>query len=224
MAEGPLYHPIVVVGIACSLQLTLAEHILVVASSWPSSGSLASSSWLGSHAAHGLGRESQRWHHGWDHTRSASKRRWAAGSSLSGLRMANLRHRGGQGLMPLVAGVDAAASLLLSPLQWSCPPSPYAPQRQEDSKHNGAKEGAWHSLSASAVAGVVCWQMLVMCRVGLQAFVAAVGKYQQWRRSRICVIYEYGFKKKQLSRVRLLIGQAWETSFHLISYQFSSLH
>jgi len=129
LAEGPLYHPIVVVGIACGLQLTLAEHILAVASSWPSSGSLTSSSWLGSHAAHGLGRESQRRHHGWDHTQSTSERRWAAGSSLSGLHMANLRHRGGQGLMPLVAGVNAAASLLLSPLQWSCPPSPYAPQR-----------------------------------------------------------------------------------------------
>jgi len=127
LAEGPLYHPIVVVGIACGLQLTLVEHILVAASSWPSSGSLASSSWLGSHAAHGLGRESQRRRHGWDHTRSASEQWWAAGSSLSGSCVANLRHRGGQGLMPLVAGVDAAVSLLLSPLQWSCPPSLYAP-------------------------------------------------------------------------------------------------
>ncbi len=91
LAEGPLYHPIVVVGIACGLQLTLAEGILAAASSWPSSGSLASSSWLGSHAAHGLGRESQRPRHGWDHTRSASERRRAAGSSLSGSRAANLK-------------------------------------------------------------------------------------------------------------------------------------
>ncbi len=224
LVEGPLYHPIVVVGIACSLQLTLAECILAVASSWPSSGSLALSSWLGSYAAHGLGRESQQWCHGWDHMRSTSERRQAAGSSLSGSCMANLRHRGGQGLMPLVAGVNAAASSLLSPLQWSCPPSPYAPRRREDGKHDSAKEGAWHSLSASAVAGVVCWRMPVMCRLRLQAFVAAVGKYQQWGRSCICAIYEYGFKKKQLSRIRLLIGQVWETSFRLISYQFSSLH
>ena len=224
LAEGPLYHPIVVVGIACGLQLTLAERILAAASSWPSSGSLASSSWLGSHAAHGLGRESQRRRHGWDHTRSASERRRAAGSSLSGSCVANLRHRGGQGLMPLVAGVDAAALLLLSPLQWSCLPSPYAPRRREDGEHDGAKEGAWRSSSASAVAGVVCWRMPVMCRLRLQAFVAAVGKYQQWGRSRICAIYEYGFKKKQLSRVHLLIGRVWETSFRLISYQFSLLH
>jgi len=126
--------------------------------------------------------------------------------------------------MPLVAGVDAAVSLLLSPLQWSCLPSPYAPRWQEDGEHDSAKEGAWCSSSASAVAGVVCWQMLVMCRLGLQAFVAAVGKYQQWGRSCICAIYEYGFKKKQLSCIHLLIGQVWETSFHLISYQFSSLH
>jgi len=111
------------------LQLTLAEGILVVASSWPSLGSLTSSSWLGSHAAHGLGRESQQRRHGWDHMRSASERRWAAGSLLSGSRAANLKAswRGGQGLMPLVAGIDAAVSSLLSSLQWSCPPSPYAP-------------------------------------------------------------------------------------------------
>jgi len=55
------------------LQLTLAEGILAAASSWPSLGSLTLSSWLGSHAAHSLGRESQRWHHGWDHTQSASE-------------------------------------------------------------------------------------------------------------------------------------------------------
>ncbi len=34
--------------------------------------------------------------------------------------------------MPLVAGVDAAALLLLLPLQWSCLPSLYAPRWQED--------------------------------------------------------------------------------------------
>src|SRR6266702_2409182 len=102
---------------------------LAAASSWPSLGSLASSSWLGSHAAHGLGRESQRPRHGWDHMRSASERRRAAGSLLSGSRAANLKAswRGGQGLMPLVAGIDAAVSSLLSSLQWSCLPSPYAP-------------------------------------------------------------------------------------------------
>ncbi len=129
LVEGLLYHPIVVVGIACGLQLTLAEHILMVASSWLSSGSLALLLWLGSHAAHGLGRESQRWRHGWDHMWSTSERWQVAGSSLSGSCLANLRHCGGQGLMPLVAGVDAAALSLLSPLQWSCPPSPYAPQQ-----------------------------------------------------------------------------------------------
>ncbi len=73
LAEGPLYHPIVMVRITCGLQLTLVERILVVALSWPSLESLALSLWLGSHAAHSLGRESQRWHHGWDHTQSASE-------------------------------------------------------------------------------------------------------------------------------------------------------
>src|SRR6266702_8612159 len=79
--------------------------------------------------------------------------------------------------MWLVASVDAAASSLLSSLQWSCLPSPYAPQRQEDGEHDGANKGAWRSSSASAVAGVVCWRMSVMCRSELHAFVAAVGKY-----------------------------------------------
>ena len=129
LVEGPLYHPIVVVGIACGLQLTLAEGILAVASSWLSSGSLALSSWLGSHAAHSLGRESQQPRHSWDHMRSASEQRRAAGSLLSGSHVANLKASwcGGQGLMPLVGGIDTAVSLLLSSLQWSCLPSPYAP-------------------------------------------------------------------------------------------------
>jgi len=111
------------------LQLTLAEGILAAASSWPSLGSLALSSWLGSHAAHGLGRESQRPRHGWDHMWSTSERWRAVGSLLSGSHMANLKASwcGGQGLMPLVAGIDAAVSSLLSSLQWSCLPSPYAP-------------------------------------------------------------------------------------------------
>ncbi len=201
LVEGPLYHPIVVVGIACSLQLTLAERILAAASSWPSLGSLASSSWLGSHAAHGLGRESQRPRHGWDHMRSASERRRAAGSLLSGSRAANLKAswRGGQGLMPLVAGIDAAVSSLLSSLQWSCPPSPYAPRQREDGKHDGANEGAWHSSSASAVAGVVCWRMSMM-RSGLQAFVAAVGKYHTGGEVAYVRYMNMGSKKK-LSRV-----------------------
>jgi len=91
LVEEPLYHPIVVVGIACGLQLTLAEGIPAAASSWPSSGSLASSSWLGSHAAHGLGRESQQLRHGWDHMQSTSERWQAAGLSLSGSHTANLK-------------------------------------------------------------------------------------------------------------------------------------
>ena len=98
LVEEPLYHPIVVVGITCSLRLTLVEGILAAASSWPSSGLLTSSlglltssSWLGSHAAHGLGRESQRLCHGWDHTRSASEWQRVVGSSLSGLCAANLK-------------------------------------------------------------------------------------------------------------------------------------
>lgn len=36
----------------------------------------------------------------------------------------------------------------------------------EDGEHNGAKEGAWHSSSASAVARVAGW--------GLRCWVAAV--------------------------------------------------
>jgi len=172
------------------LQLTLAEGILAAASSWPSLGSLTLSSWLGSHAAHSLGRESQQPRHGWDHMQSASERRQAVGSLLSGSRVANLKAswRGGQRLMLLVAGIDAAVSSLLSSLQWSCLPSPYAPQQREDGKHDGANKGAWHSLSASAVAGVVCWRMSMM-RSGLQAFVAAVGKYHTvGEKSHICDI------------------------------------
>src|SRR6266702_1042108 len=143
LVEGPLYHPIVIVGIACGLQLTLAEGILAAASSWLLSGSLTSSSWLGSHAAYGLGRESQQLCHGWDHMQSASEWWQAAGSLLSGLHTANLKASwcGGQGLMPLVAGINAAVSSLLSSLQWSCPPSLYAPRPREDGEHDGANEG-----------------------------------------------------------------------------------
>jgi len=69
---------VIVVGIACGLQLALAERFLAASSSWLSSGSLASSSWFGSHATHGLVRESQRrrrrrGRHGWDHMWSASE-------------------------------------------------------------------------------------------------------------------------------------------------------
>jgi len=90
------------------------------------------------------------------------------------------RHHGGQGPMPLVAGIDTAASSLslsLSLLQWSCPPSLHTPRQREDGEHDGAKEGTWHSSSASAVAGVMCWRMPVLWRSGLQTFVAAVGKW-----------------------------------------------
>src|SRR6266702_3827782 len=107
---------IVIAGGTWGLQLVLAEH--------PAHMSL-----LGAHAAHGLGRESQQLCHGWDHMQSASEWWQAAGSLLSGLHTANLKASwcGGQGLMPLVAGINAAVSSLLSSLQWSCPPSLYAP-------------------------------------------------------------------------------------------------
>ena len=112
--------------------------------------------------------------------------------------------------MWLVAGVDAAASSLLSSLQWSCLPSPYAPRRREDGEHDGANEGAWRSSSASA-AGVVCLRTPVLCR-SLQMFVAAVGKWlTQGRRkkSNPCGIRMWIQKKKScihLLIVRLLIG------------------
>src|SRR6266702_987711 len=171
LVEGPLYHPIVVVGIACGFNSHWQR------ASWRQHHH--GCHWGRSHRHRGLGRESQQPRHGWDHMRSASERWQAVGSLLSGSHVANLKASwcGGQGLMPLVAGIDAAVSSLLSSLQWSCPPSPYAPRRREDGEHDGANEGAWRSSSASAVAGVVCWRMSVMCRSGLQAFVAAVGKY-----------------------------------------------
>jgi len=65
---------VIVVGIAYSLQPTLAEQFLVAAS-----GSLASSSWLGSHMAHGLRGEvpllssSLLWASRWDRMRSTSE-------------------------------------------------------------------------------------------------------------------------------------------------------
>src|SRR6266702_5541087 len=99
--------------------------------------------------------------------------------------------------MPLVAGVDAAASSLLSPLQWSCLPSPYAPRRREDGEQDGAKEGAWRSSLASAVAGVVYWRTPVLCRWTSQG--AAVGE-QVGEKS------DMGIQKKRTSRVHLLMG------------------
>lgn len=43
---------------------------------------------------------------------------------------------------------------------------PHTLHNGEDGEHDGAKEGAWHSLSASAVAKVAGW--------GLWCWVAAV--------------------------------------------------
>src|SRR6266702_2874426 len=40
LVEGPLYHPIVVVGIACGLQLTLVERVLAAAVTLPLNVSL----------------------------------------------------------------------------------------------------------------------------------------------------------------------------------------
>src|SRR6266702_3736153 len=122
--------------------------------------------------------------------------------------------------MWLVASVDAAASSLLSSLQWSCLPSPYAPQRQEDGEHDGANKGAWRSSSASAVAGVVCWRMSVMCRSELQAFVAAVGKYHSGEEVAYVRYMNMDSKKK---RTKLHLFVDWPSVGNLFPFNVLSV-